>query len=502
MHKKLINFGLLILATITLVISWSFASAPGGSPDEPAHLVSIYCFNDKYSKSCQSVSANNYDLSSVKNVSACYLYQRDRGVSCEITNIFETLTFNQTELFSPFGEYRYYKYLSIFSTDSYIISLLSMRIFNGTLLAIFILLSYLAFPLKLRSTFLLSTIIVLIPLGLYIATSINTSAWLVIGTIGFWSSAYAIFHDIKFRENGVAKNIFLISLALVSFHIATSSRFDGIYIILISLSSIFLIFVVQLITNQLNRIFAEKLSRFLVLISLLFITSFAFYLFRAKANIAFVDSQFNIYDRLFQNFEDLPHLLLGPFGSWGLGWLDIWLSPITYISMYLAVFGVVFFTIRSLSFEQLVSVLFLSGSVILLPIFVLQSSGYLVGEWVQPRYILPLYFPLFGLLMLSATVKRSYLNQVQLTLLVTLVALAHSFALHSNIERYVRGQNTYSINLTVNQEWWWDNFVSPNLIWLIGSASFLIILSTVAKKYHSDIKKVGPEGLEPPTPAL
>jgi hypothetical protein len=492
----------LIVASALVIFSWVFASAPGGSPDEPAHFVSIYCFDNTYKKSCESLDVNNYNLAPVKDVSSCYLYQRDRGAGCEVSNIFAKLEKNQTSVFKPFAENYYYKSLSFLTSDYYVISLLGMRAANGFLAAFILFVGFLIFPKNLQGAFALSTLLISIPLGIYLVTSISSTAWLIIGVIGVWSALYSLIYELNSKIKNFKLNMVRVSFLLFSLFIATSSRFDGIYFILILVFALFMILLIPISFKILQKFLSIPLILLIIGSSLLLITSITFYLFKDRANVAYVDSDFNFFDRVFQNLSRLPHLLLGPLGSWGLGWLDVWLSPITYISMYLIILGIIFFSVQKMDITHSVAIAVLVLGIIALPLLVLQASGYQVGEWVQPRYILPLYFPFFGLLLVSASSRGVNLNKPQLAVVFTLASIAHSFALHSNIERYVRGQNTYSLDLTVEKDWWWDHFLSPNYIWIIGTLAFAFVLFVVVQKYFKEQTKVGPEGLEPPTPAL
>jgi len=503
LHVKKIAVAVsLVLSSLLLVLSWSFSSAPGGSPDEPAHFISIYCFNAKYQDSCSPGVEGTYNLAPVKAISACYLYQRDRGAGCEVSNIFEKLDSQASSGFKPFTENNYYKILSLFATDYYVVSLLLIRVLNGLLFFGVVFISYLLFPKHLKQYFILATLAVNVPLGIYIVTSINSTSWLLVGITGFWASLYSLLYEIKYYRLNPAKTIFRFFLLLFSIFLATSSRFDGIYFVLITLASMFIIFLSQFIIKLLSTRFTKEFINYSLFILFFSISSLIFFVLRDRANVASNGFEFNFPDRIFQNISRLPHLLLGPFGTWGLGWLDVWLSPITYVLMILTVFAIAFHSLRKINAPYFISITLLAASSVLLPLLVLQSSGYLVGEWVQPRYVLPLYIPLLGILLLSAAHQNLGFSKVQIILISFFLITAHSFALFANLERYIRGQNTVSSNLEVDLNWWWADFVSPNLVWIAGSLAFTSLVIVAAANFLRRNTKVGPEGLEPPTPAL
>lgn len=469
-----------LLSGLILICSWAISSPPGGSPDEPTHLITTYCTSSSYSSICEEPSPEKTDLQPIKSVSSCYLFQRDRSVSCEESNIFSELKPGANSLFYKYAENNYYKFMSLFVSDFYILSLLTMRVLNGVIFLGILFLSIFLLPKNYKENFTISTLIVLIPLGIFLVTSVNTSAWIIIGAIGMWSSLYALLHSFLSSNTSVAFTLGRAVLFILSSFLLISSRSDGIYFFAIILFTIILIFFTYLAKSFLKKIFNNFQVK-LFLTTFTFLTfAVIFYLMQEKAKVASIDNNFDFLERLFENISRLPHLLLGPMGTWGLGWLDVWLAPSTYISMILVVLGVAFLAIRYLDFAHSLSTIVLSASILLLPLLILQTSGYRVGEWVQPRYILPLYFPLLGVLLFSA-VKNLILNNFQIYTIISLTSIANSFALFSNLERYLRGQNTLSYNLNVNREWWWDQLPSPNVIWFVGSLSFVIFFTTLQR---------------------
>lgn len=471
--SKLVKFILTLFSGLILITTWAIASPPGGSPDEPTHLISIYCFSEQINETCLQPGANKLNLQPVKDVSSCYLFQRDRGAGCEVSNIFTKLESGSEEIFYIYDDNQYYKFMSIFAGETYIFSLLSMRIVNGLLFILILLISLYLLPARLRESFAISTIVVSVPLGIYLVSSISTTAWIIIGAIGSWASLYSMFSNLKAKNLKLDQTIFQIILYIVSSFLIVSSRSDGIYFFAIILFAMLLFFTIPLIKNRLKRYFTNNISNLIIFSIGSSISFFSFFYFRNLANVTFIDDNFDATDRFFENFYRLPHLLLGPLGTWGLGWLDVWLSPITYVSMILVFLGLIFTSIKYLDITHGLPMLFLAISTAALPLIILQTSGYQVGEWVQPRYILPLYFPILGLAMFSF-VNKSKFSTAQYFIVFSLTSIAHSFALFSNLERYIRGQNTYSYNLTVGLEWWWDQLPSPNFVWFLGSASFVI----------------------------
>jgi hypothetical protein len=111
--------------------------------------------------------------------------------------------------------------------------------------------------------------------------------------------------------------------------------------------------------------------------------------------------------------------------------------------------------------------------------FVLNQGSYVIGELVQPRYVLPL-LPLF---VAVVTMNNDGFNffasgRVRMTLIISLLVATNAMALFTNIRRYVTGTDRpLHLNLNEKVEWWWLESVSPNLLFvfgLLGFAAFLI----------------------------
>lgn len=466
------------LSGLTLVIMWAISSPTGGSPDEDTHFITIYCTSNIYSSACEEPGPEKINLQPVQDGSSCHLVQRDRSAGCAETDIFSKLNTGTASIFSKYAENNYYKFMSIFVSDFYIISLLSMRIVNGVIFLGVLFLAIFLLPKNYRVYFVISNFILLVPLAIFLVTSISTSAWIIVGALGLWSSLYSMLHSSTVAPTSITITLGRIFLFIFSSFLFISSRTDWVFFYLIILFSILLIFFIyptkSLLEKFLTTLQANSFLSVFVLVGL----GVSFYLLRGKADIAFIDNNYNFLDRFFENISNLPHLLLGPMGTWGLGWLDVLMSPSTYIFMIITLLGISFVSIRHLDLAHALSTITLSISILLLPLLVLLISGYRVGEWVQPRYILPLYFPLLGV-MLFSVVKKFVFNIFQIYTIIALTSIANSFALFSNLERYLRGQNTYSYNLNVNREWWWDQLPSPNIVWLIGSISFVIFFTSL-----------------------
>jgi hypothetical protein len=180
------------------------------------------------------------------------------------------------------------------------------------------------------------------------------------------------------------------------------------------------------------------------------------------------------------NVLQLPQLWAGVFGHSGLGWLDTRLPAITWVSA-LAVFCAVVFTIlRGLSFREYFGLAILGLSLIFIPMYILQISSSHVGENVQPRYIYPLLLGSAALLVLVKKEKIEILGKAQTLIVYASIVLANSFALYTNLSRYIQGQGwgtNWNLNEAASSGWWWTYSIPPMILWLLGSVAFMVAFS-------------------------
>jgi hypothetical protein len=141
-----------------------------------------------------------------------------------------------------------------------------------------------------------------------------------------------------------------------------------------------------------------------------------------------------------------------------------------------------------------------------LPVYVLQAGDDIVGEQVQPRYLLPLIVLLGGLLVLVPA-GRPALSLARLPAYTVAAALAgvNLVALHMNIRRYVTGVDGAGPNLDAGSEWWWALPVGPSAVWIIGAMAyaalvFLLVPRLASGRVVTDLGRFGGATL-PASPA-
>jgi hypothetical protein len=114
------------------------------------------------------------------------------------------------------------------------------------------------------------------------------------------------------------------------------------------------------------------------------------------------------------------------------------------------------------------------------PLIVLAKSRAPVGQYVQPRYILPLLIVFVGVALYRRDATGLGGPRIVPWVSAGLLAVAHAIALHAVIRRYVTGVDVTGWNLDANREWWWDVPMGPMATWLGTSLLFAALMAGLA----------------------
>ena len=185
-------------------------------------------------------------------------------------------------------------------------------------------------------------------------------------------------------------------------------------------------------------------------------------------------STFNLW---FENLGRLPYLLTGAIGNGPLGWMDTSMPSIVSVGVPAVIFAVVFQNLRNRSKRDLLVILSVCATFILAPLYLLNEGNLLIPETFQPRYFLPLIPLIIALLLVRVNDEMQRISVSQSVVVATALFLAHGYALHTNIRRYVTGTDVTNWKLNTSKEWWWSAWIpSPMTVWGIGALSFGLAL--------------------------
>ncbi|HEY5482556.1 MAG TPA: DUF2142 domain-containing protein, partial [Propionibacteriaceae bacterium] len=164
---------------------------------------------------------------------------------------------------------------------------------------------------------------------------------------------------------------------------------------------------------------------------------------------------------------------------WNLGWLDTTMPSIVYISMIVVC---AFMLMAGLSQLPLMKTVVAVGGILFLvalPLYILNTSHLLVGQDLQPRYLLPL-LPVISLVILTGARPDQTVRLPKPVAWLTwiMVSTANAVALLMNIRRYTTGTNGPLLPGRATA-WWMPGLPGPLLTLLAGAFGFALVAWSV-----------------------
>ncbi len=467
---------------LVALLTWTIASPIGSSPDDDYHLNSIWCANPLKSDHCQpAAEPNEREVLQLTTLSPCYAQQPERSAEC-LYGYLETPDATVESGRGNFlGQYPpvYYAVMSLLVGPDVVESAYLMRVLNVLLFIVITVALALLLPSNRRPVLIGGWIITTVPLAAFLLASNNPSAWAIIGVPSAWIALVGFFESTGRRQIALGAVFTLTAL------MAAGSRTDAaVYTVLASALAIWMTF---------RRDRRYLLSAILPVV----LAVIALYFYAASGQSAVAtgglasaagsvdpanDSHAprDVFGLVAYNLLQMPSLWVGTFGLAGLGWLDTTMPAVVWAGSAAVFAAVVFSALRGITWRKIVAVTGVALVLWLLPAYVLVAGRNVVGENVQPRYILPLIIVLGMLALLPVGDRMLKLNWFQLAIIGTTLAIANSFALHANIRRYVTGIDVATANLDSGAEWWWPVGPSPMATWIIGTLAYAGLLAVLA----------------------
>jgi len=457
-----------VLLLITLV-SWALSSPAGSSPDEDYHLVSIWCATGDESACIQEEGATEATVPGALVDIACYAFDSDVSARCQNNLDMRGLPDTVTERGNFYGAYPpvFHTAMSIFVGPDIAQSVLTMRVMGAVLFTALATALFLLLPVARRPNLVWSWAVTTVPVGLFVLTSTNPSAWSIAG-IGFGWLALA-----GFLETTGARKIGLGALFAVSVLMATGSRGDAsLYMVLAIVATLVL---------QAHRTRRFALDAILPLVGIVFCVL----MFRFSRPAEHVTQGIEpdagatpVLARLIPTIFDVPSLWMGMFGKgYGLGWLDTAMPAVVGLGSLACFLGAGIVALSRMDMRK--RLVLLGGFAVLwaLPTVVLVAAGQAVGANMQPRYLLPLLALFAGVLFWSPRGEPIRFGRAQRLVVIVTLAGAQAVALHLNLSRYVSGFDDLAPNLDAGIEWWWDVPVSPMTVWVAGALAYAALMA-------------------------
>ncbi len=478
-----------VLAIVAL-LAWAFASPIGAAPDDDYHLISTWCAVADGTTCAPGDTATSRTVPEALIDANCYAQKPEQSAACQDDLDFAGAPSEETSRGNFSGGYPpvYYAVMHSFVGQNIEVSALVMRfvnllVFVGLVTALFLLL-----PAQRRSTLIWTWVITTVPMGLFLLSSNNPSGWAVAGVGTGWLATLGYLESSGWRKWALG------AVAALATLMAAGSRGDAAVYAVLGMGAVFVL------TAPRARAAWKKYARDAILPVVLVIGSGLLFLTARQTasgisgfsggvssgaggtDVGANAENLSAFGRLAYNLLNIPFLWAGNFGEWGLGWLDTSMPAIVSYGAIAVIVAVGFVALSAMWGRKAVVVAAGALTLWLLPVYVLTAGGDVVGQAVQPRYILPLIVLVAGLVLLTRADKVFTFTRPQLVVSITTLAAVNFVALHMNLRRYVTGIDGSGWNLDVNPEWWWDMAISPMTVWLVGSAAYAATIAIIVRE--------------------
>jgi hypothetical protein len=468
------------LALIALM-AWALASPVGASPDDDFHLASIWCANAAKTSDCRSTSdPSERIVPAIIHFAPCFEHKPLQSAACQQKYFDEgsrpTVTTDRGSFENNYPPV-YYATMNVLVGSDIATSVVVMRLANILIFLAFVAGLYVLLPVARRPTLLWSWMLSVVPLGMFLLASNNPSSWAIVGIGSAWIALLGYFETTGRRRIGLGVVFVLATI------VAAGSRGDAaLYVVLSAAAVVILTF---------SRTRAYLLSAILPVA--MAAVGVGFFLTSRQSGVVasglasvggVTPPSANPINLAINDAMNVPSLWSGVFGTWPLGWLDTVLPAVVPLGAMVAFIAVLFVGLSDSSARKTIAVTVVAVALLLIPTYVLVKGLNVVGENVQPRYLLPLIVLIAGLGMVTHRSRRVVLNRLQLTVVVGGLAVAESVALYTNMRRYITGSTGHGFNLNSDIGWWWSVAPSPMVVWIVGSLAFAALLVVLVREMN------------------
>jgi len=480
-----------LLAAVLIVLgTWLLASPPGSSPDDVYHLGSIWCGRG-FDERCLPTSAgerSDFALvpSPIGNIN-CYVYDTvSSSASClnrvlpGSPNVFDVV---ETNILRSRANL-YYATMNLLVTDDVAQTVARIRVTNAlTVLAMVLLTALVAGP-RIRTAFLVTWLVASLPLGLFMVTSVNTTAWGIAGLGTIWANGLTLL-----RGRGLRRRLAAGALAAIGWVLAVGSRTEALPHLAFVMTAVVVLAILD-DRELLQRTAAAFRRRHLATRLLLAggIGATLVWVGRIAGSRTFAklfgDFQGG-WDRLvardignpfFTLIMDIPTFWVGVLGSWNLGWLDTRVTPMGSVPTMAVYVALLTLGLMGASRARMASASIVALGMLLLPLLSLIPIARMVNEEIQARHFIALTYVLLGIaLTRDRTSPPIHIGRGMYVIMSLALGAAHAAALWMNIGRYTVGFTEFLfVPIGREPEWWWSSAPAPFTVWAAGSSAFLV----------------------------
>jgi hypothetical protein len=480
--NKLFFSGLLASAALMIsLMSWTLSSPLGTSPDENFHIGSIWCAEGEMDGRCEYIdyspttNANRVSVPHVMDV--CFIFYSEQSANCD----WDSRSEKPELLKSENGQYPelFYRAMNLWVDERTQVSGLLMRTSTALIAAFLVFATIVLSGPRTRGAGLISFLVTLTPLAIFLIPSLNPSGWAYLGVAFSWVFQMNAMTE-EWEESWKVVTNWALFIACCG--LSMGSRWDAMAYTCLS------ILVVSFLARKSG--FAIDKEKYLLplivfFVGLSFLVNHHISSLTQRSGVfgnpESASSAWAEHDRNIHNLINLVELPAGVFGvGWGIGWLD---TPLPKLVGFIGISIFMYFLIQSLPHRNHSNHLVFSFLILIIAailFYYLWGSKIIVGEVVQPRYILPMIPFFIGISLWSSKLPSPLATDVwpRAIFLGVMISISHAISLWTNIRRYTLGlepnQGFSLSNPDSPIEWWWSWAPSANFVFFAGVISFSI----------------------------
>jgi len=496
---------LIVLGSVLAAGAWIVSSPSGGGPDDVMHNASIWCPSPA-GKYCAIVGYSNNDPNQPNKPivevparlvqAACFAYYPKISAAC----LNDVPLNGMTRSDDPDnGRYPgpYYRIMHVFASSSAVEfdrMVLLVRTANVLIAALFFIGVAWLLPWSMRRLLVYTMIGLSVPLVIYMLTSVNPTAWGITGVMTVWFALTGLFATAGDPSVPRWRRRALAGMAVAAAALAASARTDCAAFCFVAVLAVGAFHLPQLNPRR-WRPHRLTWAAMIAVTIIGILGTFSGSQTSALGCGLSCGSHTNLITRalLFYNIEHLPALFQG-FWTVALGWFDVPMLPITTSLVTLIGFGLFYLGFRRMSVPKAVAAGGVLLGLVVMSLYMLQIGGDKVGTNMQPRYLAPLILMIAAIMLSRRRCDGARrLSSAQTWAAYVCLVVAHSFALHSLIQRYTMGVDEMTQNLNRVIEWWRPGLPSPMAVWLLGSLGFagLALLLFVVRRKNAERSPAG-----------
>lgn len=442
------------LAFFFVLAAWALAAPVGSAPDDDYHLASIWCAQGEQPGRCVS-DPSDPDLRlvpvAVVNASECFRFEKEIPAACMTETLADdrlvpTPRVNQTAGLYPGG---FYSVMGLLVGPDVERSVHLMRLLSAALGALVLAALLRLTPLGVSSAGSVAIIATFVPLGLFTVASTNPSSWTLLSIATVWAFAWSwLRHPRALDRRGVLLAGATVGTALM----ALTSRVDAnAYLVLA------LVLAVILAGWRHSR---TTLGRALVLSALAVVAGIV-YLTHSPVDVVGVAGPGEALGTaesgaglLLSNLVELPSLWIGAVGDWPLGWVDTVMPTLVPVVGILVIGGLLLHGLGVMWPRKAVVAGLAAAALVAVPMAFLYAQRLLVGQMIQPRYVLPLLTLTVAMTLLGVRAGRPlWLQPAQAWAIGTGLVISATLAFWVNLHRYAFGAGIGLLPRSVAAAW-------------------------------------------------